>query len=125
MTVILDMNYMPESQPFEGFKFFSEHDNLCPLSVGVAGSVENGMGNKYRFWGSGKEGDTLQNLVTLSANATARAQLICALIEKLVIPRAFGSKLVRLFAQGFPPKLAKFAQGFPNLDNNSQGHSTS
>ena len=45
--------------------------------------------------------------------------------EKLVIPRAFGSKLVRLFAQGFPPKLAKFAQGFPNLDNNSQGHSTS
>jgi hypothetical protein len=40
------MNYMPESKPFEGFEFLSKHDDLCPqVSVGVAGGVENSLGN--------------------------------------------------------------------------------
>ena len=34
---------------------------------------------------------------------------------KLVIPRAFGSKLVRLFAQGFPSKTRKICPGISKL----------
>jgi hypothetical protein len=28
--VVLDMTYMPESQPFEGFEFLGKHLDLCP-----------------------------------------------------------------------------------------------
>ena len=76
MTVITDMNYMPESQPFEGFEFLSEHDDICPqVSVDVALLVLR------MVWGIRKDLDfgewvTRYNLITLSPNANARARLI-------------------------------------------------